>query len=157
MSTLPTIYPGLTIRVYTKKRGDQPDLSDPICLRPGATIETVCHGIHRSLASHFKFVLFLFLWVARGWWTGMRWYGVNRVNSARNLRRSGWRIWFMMRMCKYTEPCISTGTDEDVVSVYSQSRRLQVRGRRIEEMFLHNYAILRLTTINNYNKYSNLH
>lgn len=41
-------------RVYTKKRGDQPDLSDPICLRQGATIETVCHGIHRSLASHFK-------------------------------------------------------------------------------------------------------
>jgi hypothetical protein len=47
---------GLTSRVYTKKRGDQPDLSDPICLRPGATIETVCHGIHRSLASHFKYV-----------------------------------------------------------------------------------------------------
>ncbi len=42
------------IRVYTKKRGHQPDLSDPICLRQGATIETVCHGIHRSLASHFK-------------------------------------------------------------------------------------------------------
>jgi len=47
----------LTFRVYTKKRGDQPDLSDPICLRPGATIETVCHGIHRSLASHFKSVI----------------------------------------------------------------------------------------------------
>ena len=47
----------LTNRVYTKKRGDQPDLSDPICLRQGATIETVCHGIHRSLASHFKYAL----------------------------------------------------------------------------------------------------
>lgn len=45
------------VKVYTKKRGDQPDLSDPICLRPGATIETVCHGIHRSLASHFKYAL----------------------------------------------------------------------------------------------------
>lgn len=42
--------------MYTKKRGEQPDLSDPICLRQGATIETVCHGIHRSLASHFKCV-----------------------------------------------------------------------------------------------------
>ena len=47
----------LTKRVYTKKRGEQPDLSDPICLRQGATIETVCHGIHRSLASHFKYVV----------------------------------------------------------------------------------------------------
>nr|XP_019047923.1 cytoplasmic protein [Kwoniella bestiolae CBS 10118]OCF26853.1 cytoplasmic protein [Kwoniella bestiolae CBS 10118] len=44
-------------RVYTKRRGDQPDLSDPICLRQGATIETVCHGIHRGLASHFKYAL----------------------------------------------------------------------------------------------------
>ncbi|RSH78900.1 uncharacterized protein EHS24_001823 [Apiotrichum porosum] len=45
------------VKVYTKKRGVQPDLSDPICLRAGATIETVCHGIHRSLASHFKYAL----------------------------------------------------------------------------------------------------
>ncbi|CAD6591069.1 MAG: hypothetical protein TREMPRED_005984 [Tremellales sp. Tagirdzhanova-0007] len=45
------------VKVYTKKRGQQPDLSDPICLRQGATIETVCHGIHRSLASHFKYAL----------------------------------------------------------------------------------------------------
>ena len=44
-------------RVYTKKRGEIPDLSDPICLRQGATIETVCHGIHRSLASQFKYAL----------------------------------------------------------------------------------------------------
>jgi uncharacterized protein len=43
--------------VYTKKRGEQPDLSDPICLRSGASIETVCHSIHRSLASHFKYGL----------------------------------------------------------------------------------------------------
>lgn len=27
------------VRVYTKKRGEHPDLSDPICLRKGATIE----------------------------------------------------------------------------------------------------------------------
>lgn len=45
------------VKVYTKKRGDLPDLSDPICLRQGATIETVCHGIHRSLATHFKYAL----------------------------------------------------------------------------------------------------
>ncbi|KAK6904432.1 hypothetical protein I203_105245 [Kwoniella mangroviensis CBS 8507] len=45
------------VKVYTKRRGDQPDLSDPICLRQGATIEAVCHGIHRGLASHFKYAL----------------------------------------------------------------------------------------------------
>ncbi|KAK4685641.1 developmentally-regulated GTP-binding protein, partial [Tremellales sp. Uapishka_1] len=45
------------VKVYTKKRGFQPDLSDPICLRQGATIATVCHGIHRSLESHFKYAL----------------------------------------------------------------------------------------------------
>ncbi|EIW66867.1 hypothetical protein TREMEDRAFT_34396 [Tremella mesenterica DSM 1558] len=45
------------VKVYTKRRGEGPDLSDPICLRQGATIETVCHGIHRSLASHFKYAL----------------------------------------------------------------------------------------------------
>lgn len=29
------------VKVYTKKRGAHPDLTDPICLRKGATIE-VC-------------------------------------------------------------------------------------------------------------------
>jgi len=27
------------VKIYTKKRGAQPDLTDPICLRKGATIE----------------------------------------------------------------------------------------------------------------------
>ncbi|QRW00097.1 hypothetical protein RhiJN_28115 [Ceratobasidium sp. AG-Ba] len=45
------------VKVYTKKRGEHPDLSDPICLRKGATIEHVCHGIHRSLAEKFKYAL----------------------------------------------------------------------------------------------------
>ena len=27
------------VKVYTKKRGAHPDLTDPICLRKGATIE----------------------------------------------------------------------------------------------------------------------
>lgn len=29
------------VKVYTKKRGERPDLTDPVCLRRGATIE-VC-------------------------------------------------------------------------------------------------------------------
>ncbi|THH11772.1 hypothetical protein EW145_g440 [Phellinidium pouzarii] len=45
------------VKVYTKKRGAHPDLTDPICLRKGATIENVCHGIHRSLAANFRYGL----------------------------------------------------------------------------------------------------
>ncbi|KAF8898472.1 P-loop containing nucleoside triphosphate hydrolase protein [Infundibulicybe gibba] len=45
------------VKVYTKKRGAQPDLSDPICLRRGANIETVCNGVHRSLAANFRYGL----------------------------------------------------------------------------------------------------
>ncbi|KAF8592012.1 developmentally regulated GTP-binding protein [Ramaria rubella] len=45
------------VKVYTKKRGDHPDLTDPICLRKGATIADVCNGIHRSLAPNFRYAL----------------------------------------------------------------------------------------------------
>lgn len=30
------------VKVYTKKRGAHPDLSDPICLRKGASVEVCC-------------------------------------------------------------------------------------------------------------------
>jgi hypothetical protein len=69
------------VKVYTKKRGERPDLSDPVCLRKGATIEVciiilifpcawrckiprfydipqdVCLGIHKSLATNFRYGL----------------------------------------------------------------------------------------------------
>ncbi|KAF8225798.1 P-loop containing nucleoside triphosphate hydrolase protein [Tricholoma matsutake] len=45
------------VKVYTKKRGAHPDLADPICLRKGATIEDVCNGVHRSLATNFRYAL----------------------------------------------------------------------------------------------------
>ncbi|KAF7340020.1 hypothetical protein MVEN_01919800 [Mycena venus] len=48
------------VKVYTKKRGAHPDLSDPICLRKGATIEDVCNGVHRSLAPNYRYGL---VWV----------------------------------------------------------------------------------------------
>ncbi|KAG8834626.1 Developmentally-regulated GTP-binding protein 2 [Serendipita sp. 400] len=48
------------VKVYTKKRGQHPDLKDPICMRKGATIEDVCLGIHRSLVPNFKYAL---VWV----------------------------------------------------------------------------------------------
>ncbi|KIP06929.1 hypothetical protein PHLGIDRAFT_90259 [Phlebiopsis gigantea 11061_1 CR5-6] len=45
------------VKVYTKKRGDHPDLNDPVCLRRGATIEDVCIHIHRSLVPNFRYAL----------------------------------------------------------------------------------------------------
>ncbi|KAI0628007.1 hypothetical protein C8Q77DRAFT_1151674 [Trametes polyzona] len=39
------------VKVYTKKRGAHPDLDDP----------SVCNGIHRSLATNFRYAL---VWVS---------------------------------------------------------------------------------------------
>ncbi|KAL3317207.1 Developmentally-regulated GTP-binding protein 2 [Cichlidogyrus casuarinus] len=53
------------IQIYTKKRGDRPDLDDPIILRKGATIEHVCRCIHKSILEEFKCSLV--------WGTSVRW------------------------------------------------------------------------------------
>ncbi|KAI7864571.1 developmentally-regulated GTP-binding protein 2 [Spinellus fusiger] len=45
------------MRVYTKKRGDYPDFEDGLIVRGGATIEHVCHAVHRSLAESFRYAL----------------------------------------------------------------------------------------------------
>ncbi|KAI9215978.1 TGS domain-containing protein [Blastocladiella britannica] len=45
------------VRVYTKKRGEYPDFEEGIVLRSGATIEHVCHAVHRSLADNFRCAL----------------------------------------------------------------------------------------------------
>jgi ribosome-interacting GTPase 1 len=48
------------IKVFTKKRGQKPDLVDGIILRNGATVEAVAHSIHRSIVDSFKYAL---VWV----------------------------------------------------------------------------------------------
>lgn len=45
------------VRVYTKKRGEGPDFDGGLILRRGCTVEHVCHTIHRSLVSAFKYAL----------------------------------------------------------------------------------------------------
>ncbi|KAG9508856.1 Developmentally-regulated GTP-binding protein 2 [Fragariocoptes setiger] len=45
------------IRIYTKKRGKPPDFDDCLIMRRNATIEHVCHSIHRTLAEQFKYAL----------------------------------------------------------------------------------------------------
>ncbi|CDS12492.1 Putative Developmentally-regulated GTP-bindingFT protein 2 [Lichtheimia ramosa] len=53
-----TIWKKLNLmRVYTKRRGELPDFDDGLIVRNGATIEHVCHAIHRSLAQSFRYAL----------------------------------------------------------------------------------------------------
>jgi len=45
------------LRVYTKKKGARPDFEDGLILRSGATVEHVCHVIHRTIIQNFKSAL----------------------------------------------------------------------------------------------------
>ncbi|RIB04186.1 developmentally regulated GTP-binding protein 2 [Gigaspora rosea] len=45
------------LRIYTKKRGEYPDLEGGLIVRQGATVEHVCHAIHRSLVEEFRYAL----------------------------------------------------------------------------------------------------
>ncbi|GAV08919.1 hypothetical protein RvY_18538 [Ramazzottius varieornatus] len=45
------------LRIYTKKPAKHPDFSDAIILRRGATVEHVCHSVHRTLAAQVKYAL----------------------------------------------------------------------------------------------------
>ena len=48
------------VRVYTKKKGRQPDFLDPIILtqgRKGCTVESICNSIHKDFIRDFKHAL----------------------------------------------------------------------------------------------------
>lgn len=45
------------LRIYTKKKGAPPDFEDCLILRQGATVEHVCHTIHRTMVDSFKYAL----------------------------------------------------------------------------------------------------
>jgi len=45
------------VRVYTKRRGEVPEFTDPLILRQGATIEHVCRSLHKDLVEQFKYGL----------------------------------------------------------------------------------------------------
>lgn len=45
------------IQVYTKRRGCPPDFQEGLILRSNCTVEHVCHAIHRTLVSQFKYAL----------------------------------------------------------------------------------------------------
>ncbi|KAG9396056.1 Developmentally-regulated GTP-binding protein [Carpediemonas membranifera] len=43
------------VRVYTKPRGQQPDLDEPVILRSGATTTNICQGIHKDMMDVFNY------------------------------------------------------------------------------------------------------
>ena len=45
------------LRVYTKRKGVQPDFNEALIVRFGATVEDVCDQVHRTLKEHFKYAL----------------------------------------------------------------------------------------------------
>lgn len=47
------------IRVYTKKKGDNPDFQGPVICREGSTVNTICRGIHSDLLKTFRYA---FVW-----------------------------------------------------------------------------------------------
>ena len=45
------------LRLYTKRRGVQPKLDDPMVVRNNSTILEVCDSIHRDMKNQFKYAL----------------------------------------------------------------------------------------------------
>ncbi|PSK53067.1 GTP-binding protein 1 [Elsinoe australis] len=45
------------IRIYTKRKGIEPDFSEAMIVRNNSTIEDVCDSIHRTLKESFKYAL----------------------------------------------------------------------------------------------------
>lgn len=45
------------IRIYTKRKGVDPDFSEALIVRSNSTIEDVCNQIHRTMKDTFKFAL----------------------------------------------------------------------------------------------------
>lgn len=45
------------IRIYCKPKGSAPDLSEPVILRNGCSIEVLCNQIHRDMVKKFRYAL----------------------------------------------------------------------------------------------------
>ena len=45
------------MRIYTKRKGEEPDFSEALIVRRNSTIEDVCDQVHRTLRETFKYAL----------------------------------------------------------------------------------------------------
>lgn len=77
------------VKIYTKKRGAHPDLSDPICLRRGATIEAIscflCQRFFFDFCTNRMFVMGfidLLLQISDIVWSGEILYFVSSVSGS---------------------------------------------------------------------------
>ncbi|MEE6497802.1 hypothetical protein FKM82_002863 [Ascaphus truei] len=61
---------------HRRRIAERPDFSDAIILRKGASVEHVCHRVHRTLASQFKYALV--------WGTSTK-YSPQRVGLSHNM------------------------------------------------------------------------
>ncbi|GAA5903424.1 hypothetical protein JCM6882_006545 [Rhodosporidiobolus microsporus] len=44
-------------RIYTKKRGEQPDLMDPLVIKSSASMEAICASVHKNLVHKYKYAI----------------------------------------------------------------------------------------------------
>jgi len=44
-------------RIYTKKRGEAPDLGDPLVIKTDATMDAICDSIHKNIRHKFKYAI----------------------------------------------------------------------------------------------------
>jgi len=45
------------IRIYTKPKGEAPDLTEPVILKTGSSVEQLCKSIHRDMIKKFRYCL----------------------------------------------------------------------------------------------------
>lgn len=45
------------MRIYTKRKGVEPDFSEALIVRQDSTVEDVCDQVHRTLKESFKYAL----------------------------------------------------------------------------------------------------
>lgn len=45
------------MRIYTKRKGVEPDFTEALIVRQDATVEDVCDQVHRTLKESFKYAL----------------------------------------------------------------------------------------------------
>ena len=45
------------MRIYTKRRGEEPKFDEALIVRSNSTIEDVCDQVHRTLRETFKYAL----------------------------------------------------------------------------------------------------
>merc|ERR1712154_213611 len=45
------------VRIYTKPKGAAPDFTEPVILKSGSTVESLCKSIHKDMVKKFRYGL----------------------------------------------------------------------------------------------------